>query len=99
MANTTDMMITTFDDERKAINSINKDTGLDFRLFTDSSKCGGLKIVTFKAYGTCPRCIGSDNINKLISAFKAAPFENPQYAVLFIDDDNGAFVGKILLDT
>lgn len=99
MANTTDLMITTFDDEKVAIDFINKATGLDFKLYTDSSKCGGTKVVIFEVYGTCPRCIGGDNIDKLIAAFKTAPFEDPQYAVLFIDDDNGAFTGKVLLDT
>lgn len=98
MANTTDMMITTFFDDN-AIEFINKETGLDFRQVTDGEHCGGPKIVAFEAFATCPRCIGLDGINKLIEVFKKAPFSSPEYAVLLIDDDDDAFCGVVRIDT
>ena len=90
MANTTDIMITTFFDE-EAIEFINKNTGLDFKQVTDGALSGGPKVLSFEAYGTCVRCIGIEAIKKLIAVFKSAPFESPEYAVLLIDDDNEEF--------
>ncbi|WDE96403.1 hypothetical protein PQO03_00280 [Lentisphaera profundi] len=94
MANTTDMMISTFYDE-EAIEYINKKTGLDFRCTSDGGKCGGTKALSFEVYGSCHRSIGSDEIEQLIKAFKEAPFTSPEYAVLFIDDDNQCFNGLV----
>jgi len=97
MANTTDLMITSlFDDD--AIAYINERTGLDFQQLTDGDNAGGAKILSFEAFGTCPRCIGKDRIKELIAAFKEAPFGSPEYAVLFInDDDTEEFDGLVIL--
>ena len=94
MANTTDLMITSFFDD-EAIAFINEETGLDFKQVSDGGLSGGAKVLSFEAFGTCPRCIGEERIKSLISAFKKAPFSSPEYAVLFIDDDNGNFNGAI----
>ena len=94
MANTTDIMITTFFDE-EAIEFINKKTGLDLRQVTEGSRSGGPKILSFEAYGICVRCIGKEAIDKLIEIFKSAPFSSPEYAVLLIDDDNEEFNGLV----
>lgn len=96
MANTTDLMITSFFDD-DAINYINKKTGLDFKQLTDGRNCGGVKILSFEAFGTCPRCIGRERIEELIATFKSAPFRSPEYAILFIDDDDGVFDGVVTL--
>lgn len=87
MANTTDLMITSFFDD-DAIQFINEKTGLDFKQLTDGNNSGGVKVLSFESFGTCPRCIGRERIQQLIKVFKEAPFEAPEYAVLFIDDDN-----------
>lgn len=97
MANTTDLMITSFFDEA-AIDFINRETGLDFKQITDGQKCGGAKVLSFEAFGTCPRCIGEDRINELIAVFKKAPFDSPEYAVLLIDDDNDVFTGVVQIE-
>lgn len=94
MANTTDLMITSFFDEA-AIDFINRETGLDFKQVSNAEKCGGAKVLAFEAFGTCPRCIGADRINELIAVFKKTPFGSPEYAVLLIDDDNDVFNGMI----
>jgi len=94
MANTTDIMITSFFDD-KAIEFINSETGLDFRQVTDGVKSGGPRVLSFEAYGTCVRCIGRERIDSLIKAFQSAPFECPEYAVMLIDDDNGGFNGIV----
>ena len=86
MANTTDLMITSFFDDA-AIVEINKKTGLDFKKISDSKKCGGNRIVCFEVYATCTHSIGRDNINKLIDIFKKAQFTTPEYSKLFIDCD------------
>lgn len=87
MANTTDLMITSFFDD-DAIGYINEKTGLDFQQLTDGDYGGGAYVLSFESFGTCPRCIGAEKIKQLIKVFKEAPFKNPEYAVLFIDDDN-----------
>ncbi len=96
MANTTDVTITSFFDE-KAIEFINKNTKLDFRQVTEGNRSGGPKVLSFEAYGTCVRCIGKEAIDSLIGVFKSAPFEAPEYAVLLIDDDNGDFNGIVTM--
>ena len=99
MANTTDLMITSFFDD-DAISYINEKTGLDFKQLTDGDNAGGAKILSFESFGTCPRCIGDDRIKELISVFKEAPFTSPEYAILFIsDDDNDEFDGVITLES
>ena len=97
MANTTDIMITSFFDD-DAIKFIAKNTHLDFRQVTKGSRAGGPKILSFEAYGTCVRCIGREAIDKLIEVFKSAPFTSPEYAVLLIDDDNDDFSGVITIN-
>ena len=94
MANTTDIMITSFFDE-DAISYINEKTTLDFKKISNSSLSGGPKALCFEAFGTCQRCIGKKKIDELIEVFKEAPFEYPEYAVLLIDDDNEEFNGII----
>jgi hypothetical protein len=95
MANTTDLMITTALDAA-AIIFINEATGLDFKLISDAQICGGVKVVSFDAYATCPRCIGEEAIQKLIGVFKSAPFDYPEFAVLFIDDDDSEDFNGVL---
>lgn len=94
MANTTDLMITTFFDG-KAIEYINTETGLDFRMFTDGHNSGGTHFIAFECFGTCLRSIGEEKIEHLIEVFKNAPFVWREYAFLFIDDDNGVYKGVI----
>jgi len=94
MANTTDILITTFFDD-EAIRFINSETGLTFRQVTDGVRSGGPKVLSFEAYGTCVRCIGKKGIDDLISAFQRAPFSSPEYALMLIDDDNGDFEGVV----
>ena len=94
MANTTDILITTFFDD-EAIEFINTETGLDFRQVTNGERCGGPKILSFEAYGTCVRCIGKKRIDDLIDVFQRAPFCSPEYALMLIDDDNGDFEGVV----
>ena len=95
MANTTDLMITTlFDDQ--AITWINHLTGMDFKQVTDGGRSGGPKVLSFEAYGTCPKSLEPQQIKHLINAFKIASFKNPEYAVLFIDcDSNTQFNGIV----
>ena len=95
MANTTDIMITSFFDE-DAIEFINKNTDLDLKQVTEGNRSGGPKILSFEAYGTCVRCIGIKAIKNLIAVFKDAPFEHPEYAVLLIDDDDEEFNGLVI---
>lgn len=87
MVNTTDLMVTSFFDE-DAIEWINNKTGLDFKQLTDGCNAGGAKMLSFESFGTCPCSIGTENIKQVIKAFKEAPFESPEYAVLLIDCDN-----------
>ena len=94
MVNTTDLMITLLFDE-DVIELINKETNLDFKQFSDGAKAGGTKVVGFEVYGACHRCIGKEKINNLIEVFKQASIDNPEYAKLFIDDDNDEFCGVI----
>ena len=94
MANTTDIMITSFFDE-KAIEYINEQTRLNFKQVTDGERSGGPKVLSFEVYGTCVRCIGRERIDRLIEVFHSAPFESPEYAVMLIDDDNNAFRGVV----
>jgi len=97
MANTTDMLITTFFDDI-AIEFINKETGLDFKQVFDGSLAGGPKVLSFEAFGSCQRCIGLDKINHLINTFKSAPFTSPEYAILLISDDNEDFNGVVRIN-
>ena len=98
MANTTDLMITSFFDD-DAINHINKETGLGFKQLTDGDNAGGAKVLSFESFGTCPRSIGLEKIEQLIEVFKNTPFENPEYAVLLIDDDdNEDICGVVTLE-
>lgn len=94
MANTTDIMITSFFDDR-AIEFINSETGLNFHQVTDGKMAGGPKVLSFEAYGACVRCIGRERIDGLIKAFQSAPFECPEYAIMLIDDDNTDFNGVV----
>jgi hypothetical protein len=87
MANTTDLMITSLFDDN-AINWINNLTGLDFKQVTDGAHSGGTKVLSFEAFGTCPRSIGDERIQRLITTFKVAPFNHPEYAVLLVDCDS-----------
>jgi hypothetical protein len=87
MANTTDLMITSLFDDA-AIKWINNKTGLDFKQVSDGALSGGPKVLSFEAFGTCPRSIGEEKIADLITNFKAAPFEHPEYALLLIDCDS-----------
>jgi len=95
MANTTDLMITSFFDDN-AIEYINKETGLGFKKLSDGGADGGAKVLSFESFGTCPRSIGMKKINQLIDVFNSAPFEYPEYAVLLIDDDNDNFNGIVV---
>ena len=96
MANTTDIMITSFFDE-EAIREINNKTGLDLLKVSDGSNCGGPKCLSFESYGACHRSIGIKRIDELINVFKSADFKSPEYAVLIIDDDDDCFNGVITL--
>ena len=94
MANTTDLMITSFFDD-DAIESINLKTGLDFKQFSDGAVSGGPKVLSFEVFGTCVRCIGIEKINELIDIFKSTEFSSPEFAILHIDDDDGKFSGIV----
>lgn len=94
--NTTDVMITSFFDDA-AIDYINKKTGLDLKQFSDGGRAGGPKVLSFEVFGTC-RSMTKGEIFNLIEVFKVAPFKSPEYAVLFIDDDDEVFTGKVILD-
>jgi len=97
MANTTDILITSFFDEG-AIDHINMITGLGLKRVTDGEKSGGCKVLSFECFGSSPRCIGKERIDQLIKTFKNAPFEFPENAVLIINDDNGDFTGAVLAE-
>lgn len=87
MANTTDIMITSFFNE-DIIDEINNKTGLDLIKFSNLEECGGEMNISFETYGTCTRCIGSKNIIELINIFKiACKKSESRYSVLFIDCD------------
>ena len=88
MANTSDLLIITFVSDQGAIRNINRKTGLDFKRVTDSSRCGGCKFLSFTAYGTSLRCIGEEALADLIAVFHKTHFGYPEWAVLFISDDD-----------
>ena len=95
MANTTDMIITCYD-EGEVVKQISEKTGIDFKKTSDGEKAGGPKILIFESYGACYRCIGKEKINEIIEIFRQAEFSFPELAVLIIDDDNGEYSGVIL---
>ena len=97
VANTTDMLITSFFDE-DAIEFINKETGLNFKQVSDGELAGGPKVLSFESFGSCQRSLGIDKISELIAVFKKAPFESPEYAVLLINDDDGVCDGIVTID-
>lgn len=80
MANTTDMMITTFIGESSSIEHINKETGLNFESIPTTA--------CFEVYVARHRCIGEGRIAELIEVFKNTKFDVPEYVILFIDDDD-----------
>jgi len=93
--NTTDLMITTLFDDA-AINIINNETGLDFKQLTDGVLAGGPKVLAFESFGTCVKSLNAPALQHLIAVFKRAPFDNPEYACLLIDDDSSTqFNGRI----
>jgi hypothetical protein len=94
MANTTDIIITCFE-ECEVIEKIEKSTELKLPKITDSAKCGGDKVVCFESYAASYRCIGKGKIDLLIEAFKNANWDCPELAVMLIDDDNGQFSGIV----
>lgn len=96
MANVTDIMITTFFDD-DAIEYIKEKTGINLEKIDDNCKPNG-RIVSFDIYMVCTKCIGENKINQLIKAFREAQWIHPEYAVLFIDDDNDVINDKITLD-
>jgi len=87
MANTTDFIITCVFDSA-AVKEISKKTRIDFFQVSDCTKCGGDKVLSFESYGASYRSLGDDKIYEIISVFKSADFDYPEYAVLIIDDDN-----------
>lgn len=95
MSNTTDIMITCFDED-KVVDNISKVTGVDFRKVSDGEVCGGPKILSLTSYGACYRSLGPDKITELIAEFKAADFLFPELASLTIDDDNEVFNGVVI---
>ncbi len=95
MANTTDMLITCFDED-DVVAEISKKTGIDFLKTSDGEKAGGPKVLCFESYGACYRSLGEDKINEVIEAFKTAEFSFPETAVLLIDDDAEVFTGVIV---
>lgn len=95
MTNTTDMIITCFD-EKDVVAEISRITGIDFLKISDSEKCGGPKILCFDAFGACYMCLGKEKIDEIIAVFKVAEFLWPELATLTIDDDNDIYSGVIL---
>lgn len=94
MANTTDMIITCFDED-EVVAAISEKTGIDFLKVSDGNKAGGPKVLRLEAYGACYRSIGLEKINEIIAAFNCAEFDYPELASLIIDDDDGNFSGTV----
>lgn len=95
MANTTDMIITCFDED-EVIAVISKETGIDFLKVSDGNMAGGPKVLSIEAYGACYRSLGRAKIDEVIAAFKQAEFIWPELASLVIDDDNQVFNGTVI---
>ena len=93
--NTTDMIITCFD-ESDVVAGISKKTDINFIKISDATKSGGSKVLIFESFGACYKSLGSTKIDEIISTFKSAPFAWPGLAVLIIDDDDDYFSGIIL---
>ena len=92
MANTTDLMITTYFN-KSFIKELNEITGLEFKLISDGGKCGGDKVVSFSTYAACWRCIGEEKIIELIRTFRAIKARDEyvyfgEYIRLLINCDN-----------
>ena len=97
MANTTDMIITCFGEDR-IVKEISEKTGLDFLKISDGNKCGGPKFLSLESYGACYRSIGKEKIDQIIKLFIKSDWTFPELAVLIIDDDNDTFNGVVTID-
>lgn len=90
MANTTDILITSFCED-DMVDNISKETGLDLNLVVNEDSlaaAGGTRMLTtFMVHGACYRSLGKKKIYELISTFKSTKFLFPEQAVLQIDDD------------
>lgn len=94
MSNTTDLIITCFEED-DIVKNISNNTDIDFKLISDGNRCGGNKAVIFESYAACYKCIGKEKIDLVIEEFKKAEFRFPEFAVLIISDDNDVFNGIV----
>lgn len=95
MANTTDMMVTCFDED-DAVARLCEAVDLRFEKVSDGNLAGGPKVLSIEAYGACYRSLGVEKIAEVVAAFKATDFDFPELATLTIDDDNQVFNGVVL---
>ena len=76
MANTTDIIITCFEED-EVVKQISEKTGIEFKQTSDGGKAGGPKALILESYGACYRCVGGEKIAEIIEVFKSAEFEWP----------------------
>lgn len=57
-------------------------------LIDENGRASDRFISTLDSYSGSIRSPGRDAVTKLIDAFKKAPFDHPEYAVLVISDDD-----------
>lgn len=97
MANTTDMAITCFIGEEKAISKLCDITEYGFLKISDGKKCGGHKIVCFETYAMSYKCIGRLEIERIVRAFRETDFDFPELAFLVVSCDNNEDLDGIYL--
>ncbi len=65
--------------------------------FSDGGGCGGSKVIIFKSFGWCGRCLPESKLLEIIEVFQSANFTFPENAALFIDCDNNEEISKVYL--
>ena len=90
MSNTTDIAITTFGCEEKAIEFINSQAGININEipYNPYVNRGYNKILIFEFYGYISDCVGRETLEKIIKAFKEAPWDIKNRVVMIISDDD-----------
>lgn len=87
MANTTDAKLIVFgaNDGEGVVEVMRKAADVNF---VEDEGEGVLFRCALSSYSESLRCIGDDRLKAMIDAFQSYPFEDPEYAILVVCDDN-----------
>ena len=92
--NTTDISILCREEDER-IKAIEKVTGVPLFLMSVSEMCAGPKLIGLSMYGASIKCLSSDQITQLVTAFKGEDWVFPELTSLTIYCENNEQLNKV----